>query len=52
MTKDSYQYMLVRKANEIEDSDYENSENLIGFYRFNASNPQSVTNLIKYLKKH
>ena len=52
MTKDIYQDMLVRKANEISDLDYENSENLIGFYRFNSSDPKDVTNLIKHLKLH
>ena len=49
LTPEPYTPMLVRKANEIKDEDYDNEENMIGFYRFMKADPQSIADLIKYL---
>lgn len=50
LTPEAYTPMLVRKANEIEDEDYADEKKLIGFYRFMKADPESVANLIKYIK--
>ena len=50
LTPEPYTSMLVRKANEIKNEDYDNEENMIGFYRFMKADPQSIADLIKYIK--
>ena len=50
LTDQPYPEMLCADANKITDEEYDNPDNIIGFYRSNGNTPAAVSGLIKYLK--
>lgn len=52
LTEDDYSKMLVNKTNIISDEEYENKENLIGFYSASANDENGIVKIINCLKNN
>ena len=52
LTDNPYENMLVANENEIDEIDYNDDNNLIGFYKYDKTDPSEIARLILYLAEN